>query len=92
MPPFPDGTKNGLSRSEQIAVDHQLGIFRGRLVPVPVIDIDPGIVDKDIEAADFVVDRGADPLDRVRVRAAEPALFVILVSRKRASGPPLRYR
>jgi hypothetical protein len=34
---------------------------------VPVIDVDPGIVDKDIEAADFVVDRGADPLDRVRV-------------------------
>jgi hypothetical protein len=51
----------------EIAVDHQLGIFRGQLVPVPVIDVDPGIVDKDIKAADFVVDRGADPLDRVRV-------------------------
>ena len=47
---------DALRRGGEVAVDHQLGVFRGQLVPMPVVDVDPGVVEEDVEAADRVAD------------------------------------
>ena len=73
----------------EIAVDHQLGIFRGRLVPVPVIDINPGIVDKDIEAPTEVDPIVGQPEPLLR---CSPAGFDIGSDRVGATADfPLRF-
>jgi hypothetical protein len=82
----------------EIAVDHQLSIFRGQLVPVPVIDVDPGIVDKDIVAVAEAADderSDAEPDLESRLRCGHPAALKPLIpninphNRRSAGVPPL---
>ena len=57
-------TVNALRRRGEVAVDHQQCVFRRQLVPMPVIDVDPGIVEEDVEAPQLVPDEIADPAHR----------------------------
>src|SRR6267378_1088196 len=67
VPPRPhdrQGHRHALRRGRQVAVDHQLGVFRGQLVPMPVVDVDPGIVEEDVQPADLILDEFADAAHR----------------------------
>mgnify|MGYP003693984793 CR=1 FL=1 len=64
---------DALRRGGEVAVDHQQRVFRRQLVPMPVVDVDPGIVEEDVEAADLVPDEIADPAHRGGARSGRRA-------------------